>query len=41
LGARGITCQKLGEAETLLKTGFRGLTGCDDRVMALKRKYGI
>jgi hypothetical protein len=31
--------KKLDEAETLLKEGHDGLTGCDDQIQALKRKH--
>lgn len=33
--------QKLDDAESLLKEGFRGLPACDDQVAALKRKHRI
>ncbi len=32
---------KLDEAEALLKIGFDGLAPCDERILALKRKYRI
>lgn len=32
---------KLDEAEALLKEGFAALPGCDDQLMALKRRYEL
>ena len=38
--ARGLAL-KLDESTTLLDEGFSALPGCDDQIMALKRKYAF